>query len=88
MWSSWSETSKVAFENLPFGEYTFKVRAKVGNELSENIASYTFEILRPWYVSNLAILIYVLVFIALGYFVHRLYRRYYRKQQEQLFKRE
>ncbi|MFI8605579.1 triple tyrosine motif-containing protein [Cellulophaga baltica] len=86
VWSSWSETSKVAFENLPFGEYTFKVRAKVGNELSENIASYTFEILRPWYASNLAILLYVLVFIALGYFIHRLYRRYYRKQQEQLLK--
>ncbi|WP_165747920.1 triple tyrosine motif-containing protein [Cellulophaga sp. Z1A5H] len=86
VWSSWSETSKVDFENLPFGEYTFKVRAKVGNELSENIASYTFEILRPWYASNLAILIYVLVFIALGYFIHRLYRRYYRKQQEQLLK--
>ncbi|WP_254073588.1 triple tyrosine motif-containing protein [Cellulophaga sp. HaHaR_3_176] len=86
VWSSWSEDSKVAFENLPFGEYTFKVRGKVGNELSENIVSYTFEILRPWYASNLAILIYILFFITLGYFIHRLYRRYYRKQQEQILK--
>ncbi len=86
VWSTWSEKSEVAFENLPFGEYTFKVRAKVGNELSENIASYTFEILRPWYVSNLAILLYVLLFIALGYFIHRLYRRYYKRQQAQLLK--
>lgn len=85
-WSNWSEKSGVTFENLPFGIYTFKVKAKIGNIESDNIVAYSFEILRPWYLSILAIFIYVFMFITLGYFIHRLYRRYYRKQQEHMLK--
>tara|TARA_R110002033_G_scaffold47786_5_gene93297 strand:+ start:80749 stop:83559 length:2811 start_codon:yes stop_codon:yes gene_type:complete len=85
-WSTWSENPEVSFENLPFGEYTFNVRSKVGNDLSENEAAFSFEILRPWYASNVAIVLYTLFLCAIAYIIHRLYRRYYRRQQELLLK--
>ncbi len=85
-WSEASQQSEITFENLPFGSYEFKVKANVGNISTENIAAYYFEILRPWYLSNLALVAYFLAFILIGYLIHRLYRRYYRKQQEALLK--
>jgi DNA-binding CsgD family transcriptional regulator/uncharacterized membrane-anchored protein YhcB (DUF1043 family) len=85
-WSEWTSDAKVSFENLPFGDYTFNVRAKIGNNLSENTASFSFEIRRPWHLTNLVLIAYVLLFMAIGYVIHRLYRRYYRRQQELIVK--
>lgn len=85
-WSDWTKDPSVSFENLPFGNYTFKVRAKAGNEVSSNVASYTFRIKRPWYLSNLAIALYICGATLLAIFVHKLYKGYYQKQQEQLLK--
>ena len=85
-WSEWSNTASTSFENLPFGNYTFNVRAMVGNQLSTNVASYKLRIERPWYLSNLAILLYTLGFILLGLLVHKLYKSYYKKQREQLLR--
>ena len=83
-WSDWSSTSSVTFENLPPGNYTFNVRSKVGNSISENVASYSFEILRPWYQSTLAIIFYVILGIIGGLFIHSAYRKYYKRRQNLL----
>lgn len=83
-WSNWSEASATTFNNLPFGEYTFTVRAMAGNSITENTASYSFIVLRPWYLSNVAILLYALGVILLFFLIHRIYKRYYRKKQESL----
>lgn len=85
-WSNWSFDAFTSFENLPFGDYEFKVRAMVGGELTENVASYAFNIDRPWYWSILAIVLYGLSFVALLFLTHKLYKRYYRKQQERILK--
>ena len=76
----------MSFKNLRFGDYTFKVRALIGNQISSNIASYSFTIQRPWYYSNWAILLYVLSIILLSYIIHKLYKSYYKKQQALLIK--
>lgn len=48
-WSSWRTSGQMSYNNLPEGRYTFKVRSKnVYGNISEE-ASYTFEILPPWY---------------------------------------
>ncbi len=78
-WSTWSKVPKVQFENLGFGQYEFEVRAKVGNELTRNIASYSFKINRPWYISDLAILIYLLILASIGFLVHKAYKFYYER---------
>jgi len=83
-WSDWTNTAFASFENLPSGSYTFNVKAKVGNSLSTNIASYKFKIERPWYLSKVAVFLYVLGFALLALSIHKLYKNYYKKQREQL----
>ncbi|HEY0047087.1 MAG TPA: triple tyrosine motif-containing protein [Flavobacterium sp.] len=83
-WSHWSTRSSSTFKNLPYGSYTFKVRARTGDSLSQNTADYHFTILRPWYWSWTAIFCYLLALALGGYFVHKAYRSYYHRQNEKL----
>jgi DNA-binding CsgD family transcriptional regulator len=83
-WSGWSENSNVLFENLPFGDYTFKVRTKIGDIISNNIASYSFSIAKPWSLSNLMIIIYILAILLFLLLMHHIYQRNYRKQRQKL----
>ncbi|MDP3353473.1 MAG: hypothetical protein Q8S44_07015, partial [Flavobacteriaceae bacterium] len=55
-------------------------RAKVGNKLTENIVSYNFEILKPWYFSNLAFIAYILLFLSILLIIQKANKRYYKKQ--------
>ncbi|SNR48550.1 Two component regulator propeller [Lutibacter agarilyticus] len=87
-WSNWSTNSKVSFENLPYGEYKFKVRAQIGNQLSENIASYKFTIDRPWYISNKMIVVYSVLFILIIVLVHFIYKRNFNKQKQKLIEKK
>lgn len=86
-WSEWTTTGNVLFENLPFGDYTFVVNGRVGNQPTLNNATYSFSIPRPWYLSNLAIASYILGVLLFSLFMHTVYKRYYRKQRERLMQR-
>ncbi len=77
-WSKWGNSSVVKFENLGFGDYTFEVKAKIGEKVTESV-EYEFTIARPYYLSNLAILGYVFVFGFILYMVHILNKRHHRK---------
>lgn len=83
-WNKWSGNSQVSFENLSFGDYNFQVRAKVGNQLSQNTISYSFRVHRPWYVSNTVLILYALLLLLILYVTHKVYKRHYIKK----FKRE
>lgn len=83
-WSKWFANPDVLFGNLPFGDYTLLVRAKIGNKLSENTASFSFSIDKPWYFSNISILVYIVGFVVLMFLIHKSYKRYYKKQKEKL----
>ncbi|MDO6519531.1 triple tyrosine motif-containing protein [Zobellia uliginosa] len=85
-WQTWTLGSKAVFEKLSSGDYVFKVRAKTGNQLSENIASYAFTIAKPWYFSKIMIAVYAICCCLLFYMVHRVSRDYYKKQQARLEK--
>ncbi|WP_452225016.1 triple tyrosine motif-containing protein [Lacinutrix chionoecetis] len=76
-WSNWTRNTSAQFENLSFGDYTFQVRAKIGNKLSQNESDYNFTINRPWYISNTAIFIYLLVLVVIGFLIHKAYKFYY-----------
>lgn len=83
-WSNWSENSSVSFENLPHGDYTFNVVSKIGDAISSNSATYAFEIAKPWYISNVMLLLYAFgVFIFL-FLMHSIYKQYYKKQRQEL----
>jgi len=83
-WSEWSGKSSINFKNLEPGDFVFKVRAKIANSSPENIVEYRFTILKPWYFTNLAWFIYLLLFIAMAYYINKAYRNYYRKNEEKL----
>ena len=86
-WSNPSENHTVLYENLSYGRYTFKVRGLVGGIPSTNIAKYSFTINRPWYLSNLFIIIYVLISLFSFYTVHIISKRYYKNQREELLEK-
>ncbi|MBT8181246.1 MAG: LuxR family transcriptional regulator [Eudoraea sp.] len=83
-WSAWSENSTSSFENLPYGDYTFNVRAKIGNTISKNIASYSFNVKKPWYISNVMLATYLLGLLMFYLIIHNMYKRHYRIQREKL----
>ena len=83
-WSNWNVKSSVNFKNLPSGDYVFKVKAKFGNSNLENTIVYAFTVLKPWYGTNLAIIIYIILGIILIKLLLNEYNRYYRKQKEKL----
>jgi AraC family chitin signaling transcriptional activator len=86
-WSEWQSEPQQVFENLPYGSYEFKVKGKIGNSETLNTASYSFVINRPWYLSNTLVTLYVVIFIVLWILIHNLYKRHYRKQQQQLIQK-
>jgi len=81
-WSEWTDKSELVFENLLFGDYNFKIRAKIGNKITSNVINYDFKINRPWYLSNVAILIYLLSLLGITLITHKAYKWYYKKQHE------
>ncbi|WP_299681284.1 two-component regulator propeller domain-containing protein [uncultured Dokdonia sp.] len=82
VWSPWTTNSNIHFENLPHNSYTFKAKARVGGEETSNELIYSFSIERPWYLSNLSIILYVILTVFLFILLNWFYKRYYRKQQE------
>lgn len=83
-WSPWSAQSTELFKNLPYGEYTFKVRGRVGSVLTNNVATFSFLIAKPWYLSDVIIAIYVLIVFLFSLLMHYVYKNYYKKQRIKL----
>ena len=87
-WSEWTTSTSTNFKNLSFGNYTFNVRAKVGNKLTENTASYSFSVGRPWYLSNLWIAFYLLLTAFVFATIHTIYRQYYKRQRKEFLSKK
>ncbi|WP_299766371.1 two-component regulator propeller domain-containing protein [uncultured Dokdonia sp.] len=82
VWSPWTTNPSIHFENLPHSSYTFKAKARVGGKETTNEITYSFVINRPWYLSNLSIVLYVILTVLLFILLNWFYKRYYRKQQQ------
>ena len=85
-WSDWSEKSDVYFENLPYGNYTFEAKAKLGNQETSNHIRYSFVILKPTYLKPFALILYSIASILIIIITHLLYRNFYKSQREKLLK--
>lgn len=86
-WSNWSSNSNELFKNLPYGNYTFKVKGRVGFDETNNIASYKFKIEKPFYLNNVMVAIYLLSVVLFSIVMHNVYKRYYKRQRERLLKK-
>jgi len=86
-WSLWTSKPNVLYKNLPYGDYIFNVRARVGDNQLKEEATYKFTILKPWYLSNLMIVLYFILGCLLLILINYFYKRYYKKQKEQLLQK-
>ena len=86
-WSPWSSNPSIFFKNLPYGDYQFQVRAKVGDTLSENTETFSFTIEKPWYLTNVMVVVYLIGALIIIVTTHNIYKRYYRKQRESLMRK-
>lgn len=83
-WSDWTTNSSLSFPGLRYGKYTLEARSFLGQQSSENTVLYSFEVLRPWYASYWALVLYLLAATLVIYLLHRTYTRYYRRKQAAL----
>lgn len=63
-WSQLGESTMKEYTLLPEGKYTFSVRTRIGQE-EPIVASFSFEVLPPWYRTWWSYLLYVLLVILL-----------------------
>jgi len=83
-WSEWTANNNFNISKLGFGKYRLHARAKIGELISSNTINYEFTINRPWYFSNISILLYLLAITLMIYLVHKSYKNHYHKKQQQL----
>ncbi|WP_305070425.1 helix-turn-helix and ligand-binding sensor domain-containing protein [Flavobacterium sp. K77] len=83
-WSEWNSKTSINFKNLPPGDYVLKVRAKYANGTLDEGVSYSFTVKKPWYLTNLALLIYFVLFVISARFIHKAYKKYYQEKELKL----
>ena len=83
-WSDWVEETSANYSNIPFGEYYFEVRAKLGNQISKNTATKKIYISPPWYFSSISGVFYLTIILFALYFYNLYYRRKLRREQLKL----
>ena len=82
-WSEWQSKSNKEYSNLKPGNYTFKVRGRLSSK--PNIFSedqYSFIISPPWYKSNFAYFIYIILIFSVVAVIIILPRKKYHKEKE------
>lgn len=83
-WSAWSELSRKDFTNLPFGQYSFKVRARINGGTVSKISTFEFEVLPPFYATIGAIVVYLILFVIAVYFLRKWYFIKLQKHQSKI----
>jgi hypothetical protein len=71
------------FQNLPSGQYVFKVRTKFANSLQGHTALF-FHSSKPWYRSTVALFFYLIIGIVLARIIDKAYKSYYQKKEDKL----
>ncbi|HRR93596.1 MAG TPA: triple tyrosine motif-containing protein, partial [Bacteroidales bacterium] len=74
-WSRWEKVYYKDFTNLPYGKYTFRVKGKTVTDIETEEAAFEFIILKPWYLTTLMILLYVVAFVVLIILIIKAYTR-------------
>jgi serine phosphatase RsbU (regulator of sigma subunit) len=62
-WSKWDKVSYKDYTNLPFGKYTFHVKGLTFTNIETSEAYYSFNILKPWYLTPWMIFLYIIATI-------------------------
>ncbi|MCB9307378.1 MAG: hypothetical protein H6565_12350 [Lewinellaceae bacterium] len=79
-WSPWQHSPEKEFTNLPPGRYTFRLRTDLGNEE----VVFPFRIKPPFYLSEWAFAIYLLLGLGLFWGIEKINRRRLDSQRQKL----
>ncbi len=80
-WSPWSKEGSTSIQNLDFGDYTFEVRSRVNSAISENVANINFTVAKPFYLSSVAIGLYIMLLVIIVLILNGFYSWYFKKQK-------
>lgn len=86
-WSVWNSENKIEFLGLKEGTYSFLVKAKIGNQISD-IKTFTFRINPPWYRSLYSYAAYLLIIAGFFYSLKKYQENKLKKQKLELLKKE
>lgn len=75
VWSRWERIYYKDFTNLPYGKYTFRVKAKTATDIESKEAVYEFIILKPWYLTVYMIILYAIIFVLIIFAIIKAYTR-------------
>ncbi len=86
-WSLWDNLTYKDFTNLPFGKYTFKIRARSADGRESAVSELDFVIQTPWYFTWMALLVYLLLLTGILLISRKKYISWQQKKQFQLRRR-
>lgn len=77
-WSKWSAITEKSYDHLPFGNYTFEVKAINIYGIESQISSLPFQISTPWYATWMARTGYFTIFFMTFILIYILQKRRYK----------
>ena len=85
-WSKWTSSGEQEYTHLPFGDYTFEVKALNIYELESSISTFSFKVLTPWYASDSAIISYFIFGLFSFLSVPLVQRKRHKKEKNILYR--
>lgn len=83
-WNEWNENSNVVYSRLPQGHYKFKVITRNTRCIPSNIYAYSFYIRPPWYASDMAKILGILLIMAGGFLARTVFLKRLKKHARRL----
>lgn len=80
-WSEYTRKTEKEYTNLPAGKFVFEVKARNTFGKESAIASYTFTVLPPWYLTIWARLLYLIIFLTGLYVLYLWLKKKFRLQK-------
>jgi len=82
-WNEIGDRHEATFTNVPPGKYIFRVKCSNGeNSIMENVTELPITILRPWWSSSLAIILYIITILSTAFWAYISAKRRYREKRE------
>ena len=74
-WSEWDVLYYKDYTNLPYGHYSFRIKARTVTGIESTEGVYNFLILKPWYLRLYMIILYAICIVLLIYGITKAYTR-------------
>lgn len=81
-WSYYSSKTEKEYNNLTPGKYAFQVKALNTNGVESQLSTYSFRINPPWYLTKLALMVYLLLFFTMMSSIILIPKKKYQKEKQ------